>query len=383
MRLPYFLLAIGVPSLSAADPDWVRHVIAEGFRNQTAVAAEFTGDGKIDVISGDITAAAEKTILFVAPAWRPVVLHTGIRTIHGAVMDVDRDGDLDFIGARYHPGLVYWLERPADPERDPWRYRVADDAATGGVDGVHGFATGDVDRDGRPDLICSSGQPTGPLRDSLAWFRIPRNPQTATSWERFLVTDRDATGLSHYVSFGDVNGDGRGDVASAAKDSPGGNWFAWWEQPEDLRAPWKKHLLAENQLAATNIVIAELNGDGRPDFVASRGHGTGVVWYEAPHWKAHEIGDGLREVHALAAGDLDGDGDQDVAAVAMGSLIAAWFENGGKGNFRLHRIHDSQSAYDLRLADMDGDGDLDMLVAGFASNNIVWYENRLRKGANR
>src|ERR1043166_9752115 len=94
-------------------PDWVRHVIAEGFSNQTAVAADFTGDGRPDVITGDITPNRERTILYVAPDWKPVVLHSGIRTIHGAVIDVDGNSKLDFVGARYHPGLIYWLERPA------------------------------------------------------------------------------------------------------------------------------------------------------------------------------------------------------------------------------------------------------------------------------
>ncbi len=380
MRSFLLLSAALTAGWGADDPGWIRHVVAQGFRNQTAVAADFTGDGRIDVISGDIADGAQKVILFVAPDWRAVVLHAGIRTIHGAVIDVDRDGDLDFVGARYHPGLIYWLERPADPVRDPWRYCVVDDAALRGVDGVHGLEVADVDRDGRPDLVCSSGQPLGPMRDALAWFRIPRAPRSAEGWERFLIAGHDATGLSHYVSFGDVNGDGRGDVASAAKDSPGGNWFAWWEQPADPKRTWKKHTLAENQKAATNIVIAEVNGDGRPDFIGSRGHGTGIVWFEAPDWKPHEIAADLKEVHALAAGDLDGDGDRDIAFVAMGSLVAGWFENDGKGNFRLHRIHEDQSAYDLRLVDIDADGDLDMLVAGFASNNVVWFENRLRKG---
>src|SRR5215510_11465989 len=80
-------------------PQWVRHVIAEGFPNQTAVAADFTGDGRLDVITADITPNRERTILYVAPDWKPVVLHTGIRTIHGAVIDVDGNGTPDFVGA--------------------------------------------------------------------------------------------------------------------------------------------------------------------------------------------------------------------------------------------------------------------------------------------
>ena len=59
-----------------------------------------------------------------------------------------------------------------------------------------------------------------------------------------------------YVALGDVNGNGRPDGASATKDSPGDNWFAWWEQGKDSRQPWTKHTIADNQVGATNIQIA-------------------------------------------------------------------------------------------------------------------------------
>ncbi len=233
------------------------------------------------------------------------------------------------------------------------------------------------------DLVASSGQPQGDLRNSLVWYRIPQNPSGDERWGRFVIADRDATGLTHYIGFGDVNGDGRPDVASAAKDSPGGNWFAWWEQGVTPRQPWKKHLIASNQKDATNIVIHDINGDRRPDFVASRGHGVGIVWYEAPGWAPHDIAPDLRGPHALAVGDVDGDGYPDVVTVAKDARVAAWYQNNGSGKFVEHRFDDNQSAYDIRLIDMDGDGDLDLVVAGFESRNVVWYENRISSATRR
>ena len=189
--------------------------------------------------------------------------------------------------------------------------------------------------------------------------------------------DRDAPGLSHYLGLGDVNGDGKTDAASAAKIPPDGNWFAWWEQPADGSLPWKKHVLATEQEGATNILMAELNGDGKMDFIATRGHGKGVLWFEAPDFTLHEINSSLEGPHDLATGDIDNDGDIDAAACAKDSYIAAWFENDGKGNFTTHHISEDQAAYDIRLVDMEADGDLDVLIAGQNSKNVVWYENRL------
>ena len=132
-------------------------------------------------------------------------------------------------------------------------------------------------------------------------------------------------------------------MASAPKSGPTGNWFAWWEQPADITKPWKKHLISANQDGATNILIADLNGDGKPDFLGSRGHGRGVVWFEAPGWTAHEINTSYVGPHGMAAADIDGEGDIDFAVCSKDSGILAWFENDGKGHFTEHRIHEDQS----------------------------------------
>lgn len=361
------------------ESKWKRHVVVEGFRNQTAIAADFTGDGLPDVITNDY----KRTILYTAPDWKPTVLHEGVHAIHSAVIDVDGDGHPDFIGARYSPGLIYWLRRPANPLRDRWEYRVIDDHEDGGLNGIHGLITGDIDRDGKLDLAATGGQPKGAFPNSLGWYRIPANPLKTERWERYIFGDRDAPGLSHYLGFGDVNGDGRPDLASAAKIPPDGNWFAWWEAPADPRKVWRKHLIAAGQEGASNIHMADVNGDGKMDFIASRGHGKGIVWFEAPDWTPHEINTHLEGPHSLAVGDIDGDGDIDAVACAKDSFVLAWFENDGKGNFRTHHIYNDQAAYDVRLVDMDNDGDLDILVAGENSANVVWYENRLRQGAGR
>src|SRR5262249_49112049 len=160
---------------------------------------------------------------------------------------------------------------------------------------------------------------------------------------------KDAPGLSHYFGFGDVNGDGRPDIALAAKGGPSaepgtGDWFAWWEAPRDPRKAWTKHLIADKHPGATNIQMADVNGDGRMDFIATRGHGRGVVWFEGPTWKEHVIHPTLLEPHCLVVADLNGDGKVDAATCAFGDKLALWFENDGKGNFKTHVVGRNQAA---------------------------------------
>jgi hypothetical protein len=375
IRLPACAVCVVlfVSDLSAEEL-WRKHVVHEGLHTNTAVAGDFTKDGKPDIISN----SGGKTRLFVAPDWREVIIDegTGHDFIHSEFFDVDGDGDLDWIGARYQPGWIAWLEQPDKPLADKWQLRLVDDQ----IDGIHGLLKGDIDGDGRYDLIANSAQPRGRFPNSTVWLRVPEAPRTAEHWERFVFADKDAPGLSHYFGVGDVNGDGRPDISLAAKGGPqaesgSGEWFAWWEAPPDRTKVWTKRLIADQQPGATNIQPADVNGDGKVDFVATRGHGRGVVWFEAPQWREHVIHETLQEPHCLVVVDMDGDGDIDAATCAYGDRQAMWFENDGRGNFKSHPVAVDQAAYDIRAVDLDQDGDLDLLIAGQLSKNVVWFEN--------
>lgn len=356
------------------ETPWKKHVVHQGEHTATAIAGDFTGDGLPDVISN----SGGKSRLFVAPEWKELILDAEPNhgCINSEVMDVDGDGDLDYIGARYNPGLIFWLECPKQPLTQRWTLHLVDDQ----VHGIHGLLVGDVNRDGRLDLLANSAQPRVPYPNSLVWYSVPDDVRKAERWNRHIFAAGDAPGLSHYLGIGDVNGDGRPDAASGAKGGPmaapgTGDWFAWWEAPRDSTRIWTKHLIADNQPGATNIHPADVNGDGQTDFIASRGHGAGVVWFEGPDWQQHDIHATLVGPHCLVVCDLDSDGDVDAATCAKDDQIAAWFENDAKGNFVTHVIGRDQAAYDIRALDMDVDGDLDLLVAGQVSKNVVWYEN--------
>jgi hypothetical protein len=353
------------------DSGWKKHEIWKGDSCATAVAADANGDRRPDVFFS----AGGKDWLALAPDWRLVELYQGKeRTrgcIHSEVMDVDGDGDPDFIGGAR---MVYWLENPggAKAADGKWSFHVAEDQITG----VHCVLRGDVDGNGTADLITNEFNPSGPLANSLIWLETPK--ATGQPWKRHLIAAGDAGGGNHYMGLGDLDGDGDKDLACGAKGKPfaGGNWFSWWENTGDH--PWKKHGLAEGRTGATCILPGDLDADGDLDLMASCGHGTGVLWFEnrgGGLFVPHEVDPLLSGPHCLTLADLDRDRDLDAATVGKDDFLAVWYENDGRGIFKVHDIDAEQAAYDLRSLDMDADGDPDLLVAGQLSRNVVWYEN--------
>ena len=380
VRTLIFFCLIMLAGHTNAQTKWKRHLIMEQGHCNSAVAIDVNKDGKQDVIAS----FNGKVSLFMAPDWKQEILlyqfkNAGAGCIHSTTIDVDNDGDLDWAGslAHEHP---FWLENPgpSDFAKGPWVMRIIDPEITG----IHCLLTSDIDNDGRQDLVINNFLPDEGIADSMAWFSVPENVHASDKWQRYIFADGDARGGSHYMSAADIDGDGWKEIAVGAKGKPfdDGNWFAFWKNPgkEGVKGAWKKTILAEDHLGATNILGADVNGDGKVDWVASRGHGVGVLWFENPSWKIHEIDQEIKQPHSLTVADHDQDGDIDIASCGFESEWVRWYENDGKGNFTIHTLDEAQQSYDLRSIDMDGDGDQDLLNAGRGSKNVVWYENLLK-----
>lgn len=392
----YFMIALGhlVFGLEFAttavgdDALWRKHVVqaTAGTSGQvnTVVASDVDNDGNVDLLAS----FDGKVVLYRGPEWHSTVIlvempedQTGRIAkrgcIHSTLMDVDQDGDLDYVGSNR---MLFWLECPGNPLSDRWVCRTI----SLDVNGAHCVVTGDVDRDGVPDLIANSwrDEAASKIPHSITWFSVPDSPQAERIWNPVVFAKGDAPGGNHYMGFGDVNGDDRPDIACAAKGGaqlPGGEWFAWWEQPKQANGKWIKRILSTREPGASNILPVDLDADGAVDYVASRGHGRGVLWFRGPDFQKIEIDQSLDTPYSLAVADMDFDGDLDIVACSASlNGAAVWYENDGKGAFQAHVVDRLQSSYDIRLLDMDNDGDIDILVAGHDSGNIVWYSNPIR-----
>ena len=360
------------------SPRFRKHIAAFGQVYSSAVALDLDRDGRPEIVAASPDALTAYTRGPRPSFWRPAVLarataETGsLRTTYLQPFDLDGDGDLDVVAHHAENGHLAWYQNPGSA--GDWTRRLIDT-----LPGVHHTAFEDLNRDGRPELIANH-------EGAVVWYPIPRSAVTALPasyrgdpagrllWERRTLSREGVTGVTHYMAFGDVDGDGDRDLCTGAAE---GNYLAYWERPPDGTLHWTRQTVRTPAVGATHLVPADLNGDGKPELVYSLGHGTGIGYLSGQRWRDATIidADWVQNPHCLALADLDGDGDLDLASAGHAGPQTGWWENDGKGVFTRRELDRGQHGIDLRAQDLDGDGDLDLLQAGEESRNLVWWEN--------
>ena len=143
-----------------------------------------------------------------------------------------------------------------------------------------------------------------------------------------------------------------------------------------------------------SMALADLDSDGLEDALVARGEGQVVFLRRldqtGDHWESRSIqvrGD-VGNPRAVAVGDLDRDGAQDIALTtynSAGKQAVVWlsYENTPLDDqWRVHAVSgaDAGQKYDrLELIDLDQDGDLDLLTCEEGKSGrgigVLWYEN--------
>jgi len=101
------------------------------------------------------------------------------------------------------------------------------------------------------------------------WYENDGKPGTGP-WKRHVIGPRFDDAFEALA--GDLDGDGDMDVAATSWRNPGR--VVWFENHGDPTGEWTRHSLKENWRSANQVIIADLNGDGRPDIAACAERGT-------------------------------------------------------------------------------------------------------------
>ncbi len=262
-------------------------VAAESFESVGVI--DVNNDGKPDLVSGDFfylnegdvstrTIFRKRHRLGDQPAFGEYF--DDFATIP---LDVNKDGRMDFVTGGWFGEELRWHENVGTDGE--WPAHII--AKVGNVETARGW---DLDNDGQVEIVPNT--PNQPLH----YFKL----EGPGEFVRYEVGDH----KSHGLGFGDINGDGRGDliVSNGWVENKGNNQWAF--HPDFDLGP-----------ASIPIIVTDLNGDGKNDLIAGTAHDYGIYWYEQQvdangqrTFKKHLIDDTASQYHELVWTDITGDG---------------------------------------------------------------------------
>ncbi len=393
--------------------------------------ADLDGDGDLDLVFADAGApdrvlANDGRGVFSLSATLPAGPFDRPSAV--VVLDADLDGVPEILVAEVLDPDRYWVRDPSGAWID-----LAAERLPGPASMVTALAVFDADGDGDPDLAVGFHDQTDLLlrNDGFGKFTsealLASSSSAAGSTSAFATADLDLDGDLDLVAteLGGVDkllwNDGTGvfglagpgwlgesvgatvDVLAADLDGDGDSDLVTIESA-GLAAPSRKHLWRNDgrgamrsetavgfdapNLSTTDLAVGDFDGDRSLDLFVGRpgladelwfGDGNGVLKL-FPIRALESVADGTA---AVAAGDVDGDGDLDL--VAIGPSAQHLFRNDGARAFTEigagNLPSDSADVKDLVLADFDGDGDLDAYVAhagpspAFADLDSLWLND--------
>ena len=280
--------------------------------------------------------------------------------VGGYAIDVDRDGRIDFVtgGA--------WYQQPEDPKIEPWPRHVFDVK----LDRVHDIVAADLDGDGRDEIVTLSD------KSDLHYYQIPVGDCTQP-WPIRKIW----RGVHAGLAAGDLDGDGDIDLVRSQIWLENLNQGKDWKEHRFCGIAWADRKEKYFYYLASRSWITDINRDGRQDIVLTENEipGGRIAWFEAPEdpkrtpWQPHFLTPSDDEArgpyHSLQLADFDADGDLDVFAGEMESLGSSphrsfiWENVQGDGSQFVERvILDKQlGTHETQAGDVDADGDVDLV----------------------
>jgi len=387
-------LAVQFPLIASEPVQWKRIQLDPVFRSEGATAFDVNRDGKIDVVAGELWYEAPD---WVAHEIQPVgqyLFDTGYSSCFGCFgYDVDGDQWQDYIVVGFPGQPCHWYQNPQN-RNGHWQkheiWQVANNESPT-------FA--DLTDDGTPELILGSDNQLGflPLPSQEAAKRIWKFRPISTPGNS---AENGSATFYHGLGYGDLNGDGRPDVLiphgwyqNPCPEESG----PWKFHPFALKKPIALDKPgSDSPLLAAHLFTDDLDLDGDQDIVMSSAHEYGIWWLENlggeenTEFQYHLIDESFSQTHALQMADIDGDGDDDFVTGkrffahngndpgGQDAVVMYWVEvqrtRGAPPTFTMHEIEAGRNTgigTQFTVQDVTGDGLFDIVLANKKGVNLL------------
>ncbi|MEN8006264.1 MAG: FG-GAP-like repeat-containing protein [Candidatus Krumholzibacteriota bacterium] len=242
-----------------------------------------------------------------------------------------------------------------------------------GFNGACSLYACDLDADGDTDIVGAahgSGQ-------TAWWSNEGGDP---VQWTKQVLETGKVSQIAVHVC--DLDQDGDLDVLGA-------NYLlgdlAWWSNEGGSPLTWTKRLVTDNFPQIHHVATGDMDGDGDPDIVGCSQEGNSVAWWRneggtPPVWSGTltiDAGFGMASAVAVSDFDLDGDLDVTSASLTIPGRIS-WWSNGGGDPIVWTRQDIATSfaqAHWVDVGDLDNDGDVDVLGAAYLADDVAWWRN--------
>ncbi len=191
----------------------------------------------------------------------------------------------------------------------------------------------------------------------------------------FMAKTEYTTGaLPGAVAIGDLNGDGKADMATSNQN---GNSVSVFLNNGNGTFATKVDYTTGN--TPESVAIGDLNGDGKPDIVSANGLGNSVsVLFNKGNGTFRAKTDYTTGTfpYSVAIGDLNGDGKADIATANINGDSASVLLNNGDGTFADKVDYTTGTGpIIIAIADVNGDGKADMATANQTNTSVSVFLN--------